>query len=365
MKSHKIKIIPLLFAAFVISGCNENNNEIANTDNKSEDGLVFSENFNNQKDWQTSGRNNLGTLPENWDAGRTDENWHPDDGDIGSMPSMLINGNNKEQVYGETGKSLITYSESFNDTSNNGFTSDGFITKDIAPSDEVYLEFKVKFQNGWAEDNELGYIKLARIVSWDGELAGTGERHKYFNSGNNAPMYIFDWSQNTYGARHLHAFRCDAQETNYFCDNPSILDAPRQINSGGMSANFNADVEREQPSIPDLVNGGFLNYTDMHYHNQVWGDIWHTIGIHVKLNSDLGIQDGVFQFWLDGQKIVSMKQIAWIGLGGSMSAKWNSVSFGGNDSYHFNTDDKAPYSDRERWYAFDDIKVYNKLPNGL
>lgn len=326
-------------------------------------GLIFSENFDAQPDWTTTGRNMLGELPTNWDAGRTDENWHPADGDTGAQPSMQINGNNLNQVYGDSGKAFITHSESYNDLSNNGFTSDGFITKDIPSSREVYLRFKVKFQPGWSSNVEGGQIKMVRIVHWDGADSGTGERNKFFNSGNNAPVYIYDWSQNDYGVRHFHAFRCDNQEANYYCTSPGILDAPRQITSGDMSANYSTDVEIENPSIPDLVNGGVLDYTSTNYHDQVWGDTWHTVGIHVKLNSSAGVQDGIFQYWLDGEKMVSMLKVPWIGEGGDINATWNSLSFGGNDKYHFKED--GLLSERERWYAIDDIEVYNILPEGL
>jgi hypothetical protein len=333
--------------------------------NPLEKGLIFYENFDSQPDWATLGRDTVGDLPTNWDAGRTDENWHPNDGDLTSMPSMLISGNNSEQVYGATGKSFITYLESYNDTSNNGYTSDGIITKVIPDSNEVYLEFKIKFQPGFAADFERGGIKVARISHWDGPDSGTGKRYSYFKGGNNAPMYIFDWGQSDYGVRQHHAFRCDNQLTNYYCIAPEIPDSPRQIVTGEMSANYSTHVEREAPSIPDLVNGGLLNYIDTYYHSQVWGDIWHTVGIHVKLNSAAGVTDGVYQYWLDGRRLMSLVNVPWIGTGGDMNAKWNSVSFGGNDRFHFNEDDTAPYSARERWYAFDDIKIYDRLPEGL
>jgi hypothetical protein len=326
-------------------------------------GLIFSENFDSQSDWTTSGRKTLDELPTNWDAGRTDENWHPADGDVGTQPSMQINGNDLDKVFGDSGTAFITHSESYNDLSNNGFTSDGFITKDVPDSDEIYLRFKVKFQEGWAANADKGQIKMVRIVHWDGPDSGTGERSKFFSSGNNAPIYIYDWSQNDYGVRHFHAFRCDNQETNYYCNSPNILDPPRQIASGDMSANYSTEVARETPEIPDLINGGVLDYVSSNYHNQVWGDTWHTVGIHVKLNSAAGVQDGIYQYWLDGQKIVSMLKIPWIGTDGDINAKWNSVSFGGNDRYHFKED--GEFLDRERWYAIDDIEVYNMLPDGL
>lgn len=152
--------------------------------------LLFEDNFDTQADWQTQDENNMGSIPTGWDTGRTDENWHPSN-TPGSSPSMLISGDNPEQVYGGTGKAFITYSESFNDLSNNGYTSDGFITKDIPPTDELYVQFQIKFQPGFAADTEGGSIKVFRVLSWD----GVEPRHRFFSSGNSAPIYVFDWSQ--------------------------------------------------------------------------------------------------------------------------------------------------------------------------
>jgi hypothetical protein len=322
-------------------------------------GLIFSEDFDAQADWETDGRLSL-TIPPNWDFGRTDEEWHPADGDVGTQPSMQINGTDPNQVYGGTGKSFITYSESFDALDDNGWTSDGFIGIDIDPVDEIYIKFNIKFQPGWASDVEGGQIKIFRVLSWDGPDSGTGERNKFFSSGNSAPIYIWDWSQNTFGLRHFHAFRCDDQLTNYYCNSPSILNPPRQIVTGDMSANYTTDLTGTNPSIPDIVNGGFISRTGATHHNNVWGDGWHTVELHLKLNSAPGIQDGVLQYWLDGETVVSMTQVPWIGTSGSMTAKWNSVSFGGNDNYHF--DLVGAPADRERWYALDNIEVHNALP---
>jgi hypothetical protein len=322
--------------------------------------LLFEDNFDSQADWATVGPNDVGILPDGWTFARTDENWHPNS-TPNSQPSMLISGKDVNKVFGGSGKSFITYTESLNDLSNNGFTSDGFITIDFPPKDEVYVEFYVKFQPGFSSDSEEGQIKLFRALSFDG-----GERSKFFTSGDNAPIYIYDWSQNTFGLRHFHAFRCDDQAVNYFCAKPAILNPPRAIVSGDMSANFTTNVSSiipqpqfiDQTNVEDilLLSGGVIT------HNQLFGEAWHKLAFHLKLNTALSVQDGVLKFWLDDQLVVDMDQIAWIGENGSMGAKWNSVSFGGNDRFHFNLDPGAAISDRERWYAIDNIKIYDGFP---
>ena len=319
--------------------------------------VVFEENFDSQPDWQTSGENSLGNLPNNWNAGRTDENWHP--ASIpGAQPSMKISGGDPDKVFGSSGKAFITYSESYNDTSNNGFTSDGFLTKDIPPTDKLYVEFKLKFQPGFASDSEGGQIKLFRALHWDG-----GERHKFFTNGNSAPIYLFDWAQNSYGLRQFHAFRCDDQENNYYCVNPSISGAPRNIITGDMSANFIEDLSGLPNTILDLVNGGTIPTSGKVHHNQVYGSIWHTMAFYLQLNSSPGVKDGILKVWIDGNIITDMTSIPWIGNNGDINAKWNSVSFGGNDRYHFQDSSSSSWAaNKERWYAIDEITIMDDLP---
>tara|TARA_R110002072_G_scaffold218265_1_gene375979 strand:+ start:7497 stop:8582 length:1086 start_codon:yes stop_codon:yes gene_type:complete len=322
--------------------------------------LIFEENFDAQPDWTTTGRKTVGTLPLNWDAARTDEAWHPSDGDIGTKPSMMINGDSSEQIYGSSGKAFITYSESNNPSDDNGFESDGILTKDIPSTSTLFIRFYVKFQPGWASNIEVGQLKMLRVGHWDGQLSGTGERYRFGNSGNNAPLYFYDWSQNSYGLRHFHAFRCDKQKGNYFCISPTITGAPRQIVSGDMSADYGKNIAQLGAKIPDLVNGGNLNYTDLNYHNQVFGNKWNKLEFYFELNSASGVQDGEFKHWINGQKIIDMNQIPWIGVEGDMNAKWNMFAIGGNDRFHF--DLEGVPSQRERWYAIDNIEVYDDLP---
>ena len=318
----------------------------------------WSVDFDNDPPWQTAGRESLGDLPPGWDAGRTDEQWHPDDGDSGTKPSMLIDGTDPDQVFGDSGQAFVTYSESYNDTSNNGFTSDGMLTKDIAPTDRLYVRFKIKFKPGWANDAERGQVKIFRALSFDG-----GERYRFFSSGNSAPIYIYDWAQNVYGVRHLHAFRCDPQQNNYFCTAPTIIGPPRQVVTGDMSANYTSDVAALAPQLPDLVNGGVLPADGLVYHEQVFGDRWHTMEFYLQLNSAPGATDGVLQHWLDGEPLIDMRQVPWIGSDGDIDARWNSISIGGNDRFHFDLT-SAPAL-RERWYSIDELTVARDRPSTI
>ena len=260
--------------------------------------ILFEDNFDQQADWQTLNRSTIGDLPAGWTYGRTSEQWHPADGDSESMPSMFISGNDTNKVFGGIGKAFISYSESNNPT---GWSSDGFIMKDIPPSDTVYVQFKIKFQSDFASDSDRGQIKIFRILHYD----GVGDRAKFFSSGYSAPIYIYDWEQSNYGLRHDHAFRCDPQETGYFCTSPVILNPLRSINRGDMSGNYSSDLTSLNPQLPDLLNGGILPSDGTISHNQLIGNQWHTLAFYFVLNSAAGVQDGVFKHWFDGELIVS------------------------------------------------------------
>lgn len=316
--------------------------------------VLFLEDFDATPDWSSQASQDVGPLPSGWDFGYTGETWHPSN-TAGSEPSIKITGNNAEQVYGGSGKAFIA---SYESTESGNYTSDGFLSKDIPGSTEVYVKFNLKFQPGFATDDADGSIKLLRILSYD----GVGSRSQFFGDGNSAPIYLFDWAANSYGARHKHAFRCDDQENNYFCVNPEIIGAPASVKRGDMSTNFTSHLDELTPLIPDLVNGGFLPYEGIVFHNNVYSSVWHEMEFYLKQNSAPGALDGVLRVWLDGQPIIDMKQIPWIGNNGNMSATWNNVSFGGNGKYHWDTSSGGFSPSRERWVAFDNIVVLNELP---
>jgi len=144
---------------------------------------------------------------------------------------------------------------------------------------------------------------------------------------------------------------------------PEIINSPREVNTGDMSTNFTSEIHSLSPQIYDLANGGFIPSEGLVFHNQIYSSQWHRLGFYFELNSSPGIQDGILKFWFDGSLIIDMQQIPWIGNDGSMAAQWNNISFGGNDKYHFNLDESAAISERERWYAIDDIQILDAIPD--
>ena len=95
-------------------------------------------------------------------------------------------------VYGGTGKAFVSWSESNAPVDDNGFESDGILSKDVTPVSNIYVRFDLKFQPGWAggSGTDGGLAKLFRITSWDGPLEGTGERYYFGNNGNSISTKI-------------------------------------------------------------------------------------------------------------------------------------------------------------------------------
>lgn len=322
--------------------------------------VLFEENFNDPalKGWRTQGGGSFGPLPGDFDFGYTEkDSWHP--GSIpGSQAALYID--SAPTRFGGSGNALISTFES----TGSGYVSDGFLWKDITPSNEVYVSFRVKLEPDFGRFNSSdvsGSIKLFRVLSWD----GVNPRASFFAGGNSAPIYLFNWQQSSFGVRHKHAFRCDPQniDDNYFCRNGAIGNPPQSVNNGDMSANFTTHVASLMPEIPDLVNGGLIPYTSTPnvWHAQVYGDIWHHMEFYLKLNNSPGVKNGELRVWLDGEPIIDMRQIAWIKTGGSVGSQWNAVAFGGNGDYHW--DDSSTFAPhRERWIAIDEILVLDALP---
>jgi len=152
---------------FVLISCSSTDNDAGTDGDSNSDSdnpnLLFEENFDAQSDWFAASNRDDFTVPPNWDYARTNENWHPDT-HPGTQPSMRIGGNS-EQVYGGTGKAFVSYSE---DPVGRGWAADNILTKTLPPLDELYVEFYIKFQPGFASDIDHGLMKIFRISSYDG-----------------------------------------------------------------------------------------------------------------------------------------------------------------------------------------------------
>jgi hypothetical protein len=142
--------------------------------------------------------------------------------------------------------------------------------------------------------------------------------------------------------------------------------------TGDLNMNFNLDcrgqgVDGADPVIEDKLNGGFIDIqgTDTLLHDQIYGpgDSWSKVGFYVKMNSAVGVTDGIFRQWLNDKQIFQSVTIPWIRSSETEdeNAKWNLVGVGGNDFFQI-----YPNADRrEEWYSIDDLVIRDSIPQEL
>ncbi|WP_189608039.1 hypothetical protein [Saccharospirillum salsuginis] len=332
--------------------------------------ILFEENFDDQADWtsamhstdrvQTAGSH---VMPEGWYAIRQDPAFSPSTGYPNGHESIEILGSNTDKARGGVGKSMVAWRDS------NGpdwyWGSDSMLTQYFPEGyDELYVSFWIRFDPEWTPYGETGMTKLFRVSSWDPDA---GNLYKAFGDGPNGPIVLWDYEANSYGARNKLALRGHPTSDHYLMNNPSTINMPRKFGNGSASLNFDDNIrdlngdgtnDNTIDSLFNLITGEPVSGTVSH--DELWGNEWHKIEFHVKMNSGPGVFDGVLEQWMDGQLIFKNHQIPWMGHNSDGSAKWNVVSFGGNS--HFHAYDETQVQ-RQEWRAYDDIVISTTLPN--
>jgi hypothetical protein len=357
-------------------------------------GLIFADNFNAQPDWHSGLEiNDLGglnpfnvrsdpnrldgadaeqqrdqghTLPNGWDSARQGPVWAASFGDAGFPENVEILASNADKTRSGTGKSLVVYRQSTGDL---GFAwpSDGQLDKKLdQSSDEVFVRFWMRFSDNWTPIDTVtsGLTKLFRIAAID---VG-GNPFSAFSDGDASALLLWNFQVSNFGQRNLIAFRADPQETNYGMDTPPPINTPRTY-LGSMSLNFegnirdlNGDgVEDNAVTLLSLVTGnpvgsdGIVNFAD------IWGGgVWRKMEFYVKMNSAPGAMDGIAMQWMDDQLILKNVNMPWQGTNSPGGIKWSHVGFGGNANFHAYDDSVQ----RTEWRAYDDVEIYNGLPEG-
>ena len=121
------------------------------------------------------------------------------------------------------------------------------------------------------------------------------------------------------------------------------------------------------PLIPDLVNDGYLiDSTSPISHEQIYGntDRWTKLSFYVKMNSAPGVNDGVLKQWINDVQFHTDDTIAWVTDDEELNPNqilvgWNYIAIGGNDYFQAIDNDQR----FEDWYAIDNFKVFNGIPN--
>lgn len=295
--------------------------------------VIFEDNFNNQPDWHPTSKLYTcysGTCPDGipvgWTYWRNDEMWTPygTTPTVGSETTIRISSDN---YYGASGKSFTVWNESNNGYSGDGWGADGILAKRITDRNEIYVQIKLKFQPGfeliWNPITDTSAMqKIFRAYHFD----GSGSPFLFGDVGNAGPGYFWDTVNNKYGNEFSTSMRCDPQATQYFCP------------------------------------GNTVGYQD-YFGSPPWGTSpgsgnWHTLAWHLKLNTSIGVQDGVVEFWMDGVQQLSKTNMDWIRTGGDINAGWNVIAIGGNAFNNYAGITNTTYAaGAEQWYAIDDVVI--------
>lgn len=331
--------------------------------------VLFEENFDDQPDW-TSGMHSLDRvqkadthiIPEGWTSLRQDPSWAPSVGHPDRHEAIEILASNADKTRTGTGKSYVSWRDSVEEPYWY-WASESMLSKYFPEGhDELYVRFWIRFDPDWTPLGDTGMTKLFRVSSWDEDA---GNMYKAFGNGPNGPIMLWDYEANSYGARNKLALRGHPTSDHYLMTNPELIDMPRRFGNGSASLNFDRNIrdlngDGEEDNIVDkLINletgepvSGVVS------HRALWGDKWHKIEFHLKMNSGPGEYDGVLRQWIDGQLVFRNTRIPWRGYNSSEAVKWNVVHFGGNDHFHAYADSER----REEWYAIDDIVIATEPP---
>ncbi len=317
--------------------------------------IILFESFDRQEDWTS-----LSDKPiKSWSAFRNGESvWDSSTGFPKHHPNIEILDKNNNKAFGGTGKSFVSWRESFNPGWKQ-WNSDGILLKKFNQGfDELYVSFFILFSPHWTP---AGSSKLFRVYSWDPKARN---HFKYFKEGDAGPVLFAGYSANKYGVRNVISFRSGPWGENYTMENKDVKGLSRGlVGLGDLSLNFK---ENAISDLPDLVNGGNISKSDNipATHEQVYGKYpnWTKVAFYVKMNSAPGKKDGVMKQWINNKIVSSNSNIPWVKPNKrNIMVKWNVIAFGGNDFFR----SYPNKSKHEEWYAIDEIFVHDKIPQNL
>ena len=309
-------------------------------------GIIFEDNFDATPDWNTSGQFNgecpypCATAPNGWNATRSApgtllvQNPMP----VGSI--RRLPGNLPDHTTG-TGKAYIAVNQA-NDVDN--WPGDSSLAKYFGQDyPEWYIRVWIRTQSNW-QTIPSGTLKVIRAYHYD----GTGNIFNYFNTGYSAPIWLWSWGA-TYSADPSHnnmalyknSFRCDPQESNYYCDKSSPAAPWYELNDYMLPWNMIIGESLDESlNNPGAYVPATAAYADTN---------WHRYDFHIKVNT-IGSNNGIFEWWYDGVLKISKNDVHWKDAGSSAGIGWNTIHIGGNS-------DNAYANPGEQWYAIDDVVV--------
>lgn len=297
--------------------------------------ILFEDNFNNQADWSpvqtlTSKdcTDNCSTLPAGYNAYRIQGSCFANG--VGHNTLNIDSTNYR----GNSGKAFTFWSEGCGDKG--GWFSDGLLGVYLPDSyPELYMSVYIKFQPGWqwwTGGTTSPEQKFLRIAHYD----GGGSPFVFFESGNTKPLTTILLSKWRSGLSNI------ALMTNYRYENVYY---PASATPSHSSDNTN------------YLGTGNYNGTGQDFWDpgMIGDGNWHQLEYYVKLNSAVGVPDGIMRVWIDGKLVAEQTNLAWGDVGAQESPRklWNYIMLGGNDFNKF-----ASYTEgKEQWYAIDDFVV--------
>jgi len=313
-------------------------------------GVVFSDNFDGQPDYisrdllsgsdHTLIARNGDSVPVGWDA--------VSDWSMYSEPHLSILASNSDKARGGTGKSLLLRRRSYGSQTWGG---DCQLDKNLGQPGlkEVYVSFWIRFQPGWLHS---GSTKMFRITSHSPEEEYSPDGNAYWGS----TRMGFLW-------QHTHYPVTASGLRNYLQVSPTMNNPPLLTKTPGMSSAGDVNMGfTSEPTNSTLINqltGQPLPASGSTSHEQVFGDAWHKMEFHLKVNSAPGVQDGIFTQWLDDTLMAHSNTVPWMQNGETRPERgFTSVRFGGNASFQpFPSEDQY-----QEWYSIDDVLIRDSLP---
>jgi hypothetical protein len=346
--------------------------------------VVFQEFFDNLPDWHSGlPENNTGaypvngagpdryqrrrdghTVPDNWDSVYQDPKWAPSMGYPGKREAIEILAANSSLARGGSGKSFVQTRDS-SDENSHEWWSDGQLLKflgggmggDVGYAG-LYIEFYIAFSPNWTLLPNSDQSKIFRVGSWSGE----GGEFNAFGGGDQGPLLLWDWKQDTYGVRNSFAPRGGPHGFNYVLTKEQLGSFPRG------SMNYTADIlgmgkDGIDPILTDKLNGGNLPTSGTIEHQQIFdtGGTYTKVAFYVQMNSAPGAADGRLMQWIDDVQILNVRDLTWVpSLPTELTEmpKWNFFSIGGNDFFHSYPDSVR----RQEWFSIDDLVVRTSIP---
>ena len=297
--------------------------------------IIFQDNFDDHPDWELtqpkaptalSVYSGEETIPSGWHSYYIAGSYYTDPG----KNSIILS---KENARDGKGKCLTFWNES--DTRGDGWASDNQLGLSLPDGyNELYVRFYIKFQLGWKwQTSNNPFQKFFRITHYHG-----GSPYLFFEGGNQHPLFTsllakWDGSANV------------SQYLNYRYENVYYPNSASPSHTTGDTFYFGS--------------GNYSGTGQTFWDNGMVGDgKWHCWEFYVKMNSGIGIPDGIIRFWHDGSLIAEVTDLAWSDEGSQVDPRlnWNYLTIGGNSFNHFAVNE----DEAEQWYAIDDFVVSTK-----